>query len=261
MEVSMPTGSLCAERNVIGTALATDPSLRREDLRMVAVLSLPLPDQKSINISIPKQLALKSESSKDADNEVISLNTDSLPNSPDNAPFVPRSTSVSSFTSFVLEDNEETKKGEDHNPKHVVFADSTDGDDSLNASISFNDKKDKSSATTTTTAAPAPAGLRRINLYNTNTDFDKSVAMCKMINNNDNTSTTDNQNPSLRNKRNNKKFKKTVVVHSCKDINPLKPCGACNEWLKKIAESNPHFKILTFTDADCNGVYIQSCQE
>ena len=22
----------------------------------------------------------------------------------------------------------------------------------------------------------------------------------------------------------------------------LQPCGACNEWLKKIAEVNPHFK-------------------
>ena len=43
MEVSMPTGSLCAERNAIGTALATDPSLRREDLLMVAVLAVKLP--------------------------------------------------------------------------------------------------------------------------------------------------------------------------------------------------------------------------
>lgn len=44
MEVSMPTGSLCAERNVIGTAFADDPGLRREQLIMVAVLSLPLDD-------------------------------------------------------------------------------------------------------------------------------------------------------------------------------------------------------------------------
>ena len=43
MEVSMPTGSLCAERNVIGTALATNPGLKREDLRKVAVLAVPLP--------------------------------------------------------------------------------------------------------------------------------------------------------------------------------------------------------------------------
>lgn len=45
------------------------------------------------------------------------------------------------------------------------------------------------------------------------------------------------------------------------DLNPLRPCGACNEWLKKIAETNPYFQILTFTDADCNGVYCTSCDE
>jgi A distinct subfamily of CDD/CDA-like deaminases len=55
--------------------------------------------------------------------------------------------------------------------------------------------------------------------------------------------------------------KRTVVVHSSTDMNPLAPCGACNEWLKKIAESNPYFRIVTFTDADCNGVYCANCQE
>jgi len=41
LEVSMPTGSLCAERNAIGSALGQDPSLRREHIRAVAVLALP----------------------------------------------------------------------------------------------------------------------------------------------------------------------------------------------------------------------------
>jgi hypothetical protein len=45
MEVSMPTGSLCAERNVIGTALADNPSLRRQDLKVIAVLAVPNPKQ------------------------------------------------------------------------------------------------------------------------------------------------------------------------------------------------------------------------
>jgi hypothetical protein len=56
MEVSMPTGSLCAERNVIGTALANDPGLKREDLIMVAVLAMPIgeEDQQSI-LSSPIQ--------------------------------------------------------------------------------------------------------------------------------------------------------------------------------------------------------------
>lgn len=41
LEVSLPTGTLCAERNAIGTALASNPALRREDIKIVAVLSLP----------------------------------------------------------------------------------------------------------------------------------------------------------------------------------------------------------------------------
>ena len=44
-------------------------------------------------------------------------------------------------------------------------------------------------------------------------------------------------------------------------MNPLRPCGACHEWLKKIAESNPYFQIVTFTDVDCHGVYCQFCSE
>ena len=38
---NMPTGSLCAERNAIGSALAEDLSLHRQDLRMIAVFSPP----------------------------------------------------------------------------------------------------------------------------------------------------------------------------------------------------------------------------
>ena len=34
------------------------------------------------------------------------------------------------------------------------------------------------------------------------------------------------------------------------DFNPLKPCGSCSEWLKKIAEVNPAFKVLSFTDSN-----------
>jgi len=41
MEVSLPTGSLCAERNAIGSALAYDPSIMRKDMHMIAVLALP----------------------------------------------------------------------------------------------------------------------------------------------------------------------------------------------------------------------------
>jgi cytidine deaminase len=40
LEVSLPTGSLCAERNAIGSALVANPRLQRRDLLAVAVLGL-----------------------------------------------------------------------------------------------------------------------------------------------------------------------------------------------------------------------------
>ena len=40
LEVSLPTGTLCAERNAIGTALGRYPQLERRDIKAVAVLSL-----------------------------------------------------------------------------------------------------------------------------------------------------------------------------------------------------------------------------
>ena len=35
----------------------------------------------------------------------------------------------------------------------------------------------------------------------------------------------------------------TVTVADS-DLNPIKPCGACMEWLKKIAEVNPRFSVM-----------------
>lgn len=56
------------------------------------------------------------------------------------------------------------------------------------------------------------------------------------------------------------KNRSSIVAHVQAEAmcsNPLKPCGACMEWLKKIAEVNPDFKIITFTDSRCGGVYIE----
>ena len=52
----------------------------------------------------------------------------------------------------------------------------------------------------------------------------------------------------------------TVSVKE-KDTNPMAPCGACREWLKKIAEVNPAFQIVTFTDESMSGVYSTALLE
>ena len=41
----MPTGTLCAERNAIGNALAGDQTMCRSHMKGVAVLSIPLNKQ------------------------------------------------------------------------------------------------------------------------------------------------------------------------------------------------------------------------
>merc|ERR1712060_576335 len=41
-----------------------------------------------------------------------------------------------------------------------------------------------------------------------------------------------------------------------KALNPLDPCGACMEWLRKIAEVNPDFKVVTFSDTNCQSAFI-----
>ena len=40
------------------------------------------------------------------------------------------------------------------------------------------------------------------------------------------------------------------------DLNPINPCGSCREWLKKIAEVNPNFKIINYKSEECLHVYI-----
>lgn len=43
-------------------------------------------------------------------------------------------------------------------------------------------------------------------------------------------------------------------------LNPLAPCGSCTEWLRKIAEANPEFKTLTFSDTKATHVYVREVE-
>jgi hypothetical protein len=47
-------------------------------------------------------------------------------------------------------------------------------------------------------------------------------------------------------------------LHAPDERNPINPCGACNEWLKKIAEVNPDFKVVTFTSTDCSTCFVKA---
>jgi len=275
MEVSMPTGSLCAERNVIGTALAANPDLKREYLSMVAVLAVPLAPPPP------------------ADDKSPLLCQEILPAKPEN---IRRSMSVNSFASILEDDDQHEddagwvlenatssairaampKEGNMSTnsamtaPANVVTVkrSSPDCSPALGPDVPPAFKLPPSAISTNTTPKQSPPGTPRrlIALHNSSrlpssaddmigadpatTKASSSVAAtCK------NTPKGNSQDTTA------KKKKKTIIVHSNEDLNPLRPCGACNEWLKKIAESNPRFKVITFTDADCNGVYVSPCQE
>uniref|UniRef100_A0A7S4AQE9 Uncharacterized protein n=1 Tax=Pseudo-nitzschia australis TaxID=44445 RepID=A0A7S4AQE9_9STRA len=203
MEVSMPTGSLCAERNVIGTALADNPSLRRQDLKMIAVLAVPNPKQpQSLTGTggIPRPQSTNSMSSL----MTATIEDESSHGRPS---FIPsRKSSLGGEEDWIVQD-------------HSVFT---------GQHITPNSDHFQPNSTIDSSQSSTPA--RRIYLYNKP------------------------QNQT-------RKQKRSVVVHSGHDINPLRPCGACNEWLKKLAETNPYFTIVTFTDSACNGVYCSPCEE
>jgi len=202
MEVSMPTGSLCAERNVIGTALASNPALKREDLKMVAVLAVPL------------ELVQQQQQQ-----ELV------------RPPNMPRSTSLASYSSVQEEETDWVIPTDGSLPMEKF---------STEEAVPVFHVSEPASSDFTPRSTPPGTPVRRITLYSQSQDKSSKPTMGL---------------------GRSSKLKKTVLVHSAEDLNPLRPCGACNEWLKKIAESNPYFKVLTFTDADCNGVYASPCDE
>jgi cytidine deaminase len=199
MEVSMPTGSLCAERCVIGSALAQNPALKREDLKLIAVLSVPQVEQSSSS----------SSSSPPPQEGTGSGGT------------MRKVRSTSTITS--LDDRRASIGSEQEiNPGSRRSSIGEDEGDW------FIPNEGEASSDT--------APLRRIPLFSSSQVVKRSSK----------------QPPQSQ---------RTVVIHSYKDLNPLAPCGTCNEWLKKISEANPYFRIITFTDANCNGIYVARCQE
>ena len=200
MEVSMPTGSLCAERNVIGSALADNPCLKREDLKLIAVLAVPFSGNNSNGGGlkhVPSSVSVGSSASVEVVSAVHGEESHTNPS-------LDHRNSIGSETDeWIIPTNEL--------------------DTSMVVEKDIMGERAKDPGTSTP--------VRRIQL------FSKSAVARKAA-------------------------KRTVVIESAGiDMNPLSPCGACNEWLKKIAESNPYFQILTFTDADCHGVYCTPCQE
>ena len=173
LEVSMPTGSLCSERNAIGNALAANPSLVRKDMFGIAVLSL-----------------------RARDVDVADRSGPGYPGDPGGEDATRLCRDVASSTD---QKEKKRKRNTDTDVTHELVS------ISRNASFAFVEN------------ANAGASPRDANGPNAK----KSDAADKA------------------------------------GLNPLRPCGACKEWLNKIAEVNPGFRVLMFSDVTCDEVYVK----
>ncbi|CAJ1949917.1 unnamed protein product [Cylindrotheca closterium] len=246
MEVSMPTGSLCAERNVIGTALADNPSLKRQDLKAIAVLSVPKPSKHQFGRlvrsgSVASYCSMPSLA-PDFDNGespklMPSYSTETLVVEQQGSPVFqdltndrrPRAFSNASASPSLMA----VSRTPPLHPNSITNTAAEPGTAPVPPSITLGP-----AAAAAAAVMQPKSPIRRVSVYHG----------------------LENNNKRIKQKTTRSR-KRHLFVHSNDDMNPLRPCGACNEWLKKIAESNPYFQILTFTDADCNGVYCGFCDE
>jgi cytidine deaminase len=227
MEVSMPTGSLCAERNVIGTALASNPKLKREDLKCIAVLAVPPP---------PK-LTGPPRPPRSGSGSIGSASDSSHPNPFDGS------------APTTMTGRQMRRQSFDEREEDWMLSSEAN---SINQGATVEFEVGEVQAQDEEGQASTP--VRQISLFKTESS-NSLVDMIKQFPSASGSSPIGASAPA-------KDQRRTVLVRSdIHDINPLRPCGACHEWLKKIAECNPHFQIMTFTDAECNGVYCTPCQE
>ncbi|KAF1777088.1 Deaminase [Phytophthora cactorum] len=215
-EVSMPTGSLCAERNAIGSALASDPTLTRRALKMIAVLGLNLTaGGAGSSVTSPTASedtgddAKKKEPSHGAKATSTSTATAELvgPTNPQVLPVRVRPASVqSSLSSAAVNHSTPAQRRAD----------------AIGTGRGRGRGRGKRELETKNANLTSPRKPKRPRTFS----FDE-VAVEEMMR-----------------------------ASAPPDRNPLAPCGACKEWLVKIAEANPSFRVVTFENSRCRNIYI-----
>jgi hypothetical protein len=222
VEVSMPTGSVCSERVAISMALAMNPWLKRADIRAVAVISLPKLDHPDSRV----QYAYESVGVAPASNYYKASHSQHAPTK--------SRVELDAFSPAV-----------DAAPR--VKRQRLEG-----GTLSSSDVPSISEIQSTELPQVAPgSGLKReteaVPVPKNDATFSSAVS------------------PNARERN----F--ACIRHPSSDgsgftvevpvaLNPIAPCGSCMEWLKKVAEINPDFKIVTFTDISCDRVYIKNVQ-
>ncbi|KAK1929975.1 hypothetical protein P3T76_014472 [Phytophthora citrophthora] len=228
-EVSMPTGSLCAERNAIGSALANDPTLTRRALKMIAVLGLNLTaGGTGSNLTSPTASEREGATGDDVKNKLPSeahagATFDKLSSTSTTAELVDP---IEPGNSQVL-------------PVRIRPA-------PVQTSPDRNSPSKNSNASNAQAARIGGAGQGRgrgrgkrgLETKNSNLTSPRKPKRPR-------TFSIDEA-----------AVDEIIRAGGPPDRNPLAPCGACKEWLVKIAEANPSFRVVTFENSRCRNVYI-----
>lgn len=200
-EVSMPTGSLCAERNAIGSALASDPTLQRRSMKMIGVLSLNLGGGAVATTTATSRTTLTDVPHIGAVAE----------------------TETSSTTVAVAHDTG------DELPVAVATATAI--------AAAVRDANAPPAPLSVTIVPPVATSPKRRRLENSNYQSPRKPKRPR-------TFSCDEESVAH------------ALAVDATDRNPLAPCGACKEWLVKIAEANPAFRVVTFENSRCRSVYV-----
>ena len=268
MEVSMPTGSLCAERNAIGSALGQNLSLKRKNIIGVAVLGTRLKNDEPFSpshggASPPHRLSRTNSRGSlndgwDDPAVVFPPHGASTPQgaSPPTSGVYGRDGERSGSVASTASEVSTASEGErDKSQRPRSESQGTDDGFGIPAPIDV-----EGANLAGTSPAPSPSRLETRSLRR----MASSNGLRKAGNHRNSTASTiggsaPHETRGLMTQGAEKKrgrVVKTIVV-SPGDRNPLRPCGACTEWLKKIAQVNPRFFVITFTDEDCSGFYLE----
>ncbi|KAE8880951.1 hypothetical protein PF010_g9813 [Phytophthora fragariae] len=217
-EVSMPTGSLCAERNAISSALASDPTLSRRALKMIAVLGLNLTAEgPSSNVTSPTVSEIRGS---DREGPTIKGNGKTEPSDAVATFDKPTSTSAEPGTTAELVAQPLTVQ---IRPADVQSSAATSSGQAARGIVGGagrgRGKRGLENKNVNLTSPRKPKRPRTFSM--------DEVAVDEMMR-----------------------------ASGPPDRNPLAPCGACKEWLVKIAEANPSFRVVTFENSRCRNVYI-----
>jgi len=288
LEVSMPTGSLCAERNVIGTALAQDPSLRRKHIKMVGVLSIPglsaagsayhggvvsqpatpsgsipgtpvcepaspIGNMNNFGPSMSFPAAADAASSR-IKSSVHGVSSRAAPHMPGTPPIVPSASSQNNIQfSQPIPSQQQVQS-----PRNSSILGASGSDLAAGSTLGAAD-----------VCPPAlPAKLPPLPIESTSspcrfgggggTPGGGSSKRRRLggngSSNGGNVGSSQGVWSRLPLKHNAPLPLGSAVVP--KDMNPMNPCGTCREWLLKIAEANPNFRVITFATVGCKEIYV-----